>query len=235
MALVDALTFTQDSDIATGVESDGSNYGVGGNPARSATANYLLWSKTNSSGVRSFDNPSQGNVLSNLNYAVNTPVDGYYEAILMRFTPYDNATPYVEQQQSGSTITQYASLVYDPTADAVYQCISPVTGTAPSDPSGATYWSVVTLDQLYTLIGNPNVHVYIKAEYISIRSSRCAAEQFQAKCGCGCSSDINEISLPLLITGKLMAADSEYQAGNYTEMEKIIEDITSTCSTCGSV
>lgn len=235
MALVDALTFTQDSDIATGVESDESNYGVGGNPARSDTANYLLWSKTNSGGVRTFDNPSQGNVLANLNYAVNTPYDGYYEAILMRFNPYDNGEAYVEQQTSGSTITQYASLVYDPTAGAVYRCISPITGVAPSDPSGATYWTVVPLGELYTLIDNPNVDVYIKAEYISIRSSRCAAEQFKNKCGCGCSSDINEISLPLLITGKLMAADAEYAAGNYTEMQSIIEDITSTCSSCGSV
>lgn len=235
MALIDSLTFTQDSDIATGVESDTSDYGVGGNPARSATANYLLWSKTSSTGARSFDNPSQGTLTSNLNYAVNTPVDGYYEAILMRFTPYDNGDAYVEQQQSGSTITQYCSVVYDPTAGAIYKCISPITGVAPSDPSGATYWQVVALGDAYTLIDNPNVDVYIKAEYIKIRASVCVGNQFKSNCGCGCSSDLTTITTPLTLVGQLMAADAEYANGNYQEMQRIIEDITSTCTTCGSV
>lgn len=225
MALVDGLSFLQNVDIATGVASDISNYGVGGNPLRSDKANYLLWSKTNSSGVRSFDNPNQGNVLSTLTYTVNTSIDGYYEGILCRFSLYDAGANYVEQQQSGNVITQYASIIYD--GGFVYKCIAPVTGVQP--PNG-TYWEAVT--DLSTLLDNPNVDVFIQQFYIKVRSAACIGAQFQSKCGCGCAGNLDEIKIPLLLTSKLIAADAEFANANYTEMEAIIRDITQTCSTC---
>lgn len=225
MALVDGLSFLQNVDIATGVVSDTSDYGVGGNPVRSDKANYLLWSKTNSQGVRDFDNPNQGNVLSTLTYTVNTPMDGYYEGILCRFSLYDNGANYVEQQQSGNVITQYASIIYD--GGFVYKCISPVSGVQP--PNG-TYWEAVT--DLSTLLDNPNVDVFIEQFYIKIRSAECIGEQYKKRCGCGCSGNLDELRIPLLLTSKLIAADAEFANGNYTEMEAIIRDITQTCSTC---
>lgn len=227
MALVDGLSFTQNSDIETGVITDTTDYSVGGNPARSATANYLLWSKTNSSGTRTFDNPDPGNVLSTLVYTVNTTKDGYYEAILIRVTPYDPDENYVEQQQAGNVITQYASIVYD--SSSVYKCINPITGVAPSDPSGSTYWEVV--EDLSTLLDNPNVDVYIKPIYIKIRSMECIADKFKS-CGCGCAGDLDKIRQPLTLRYELVGADSQFANGNYTEMEKIIRDIEQNCSSC---
>jgi hypothetical protein len=225
MALVDGLSFAQNVDIATGVATDTSNYGVGGNPLRSDKANYLLWSKTNSSGVRSFDNPDQGNVLSTLVYTVNTPIDGYYEGILCRFGLYDNGANYVEQQQTGNVITQYASIVYS--GGSIYKCIAPVIGVTPPD---SNYWEVVT--DLSTLLDNTNVDVSIEQFYISVRSRICAGQQFKSKCGCGCNGDLDQIRIPLLITSKLIAADAEFANGNFTEMESIIREITLTCSNC---
>lgn len=225
MALVDGLSFLQNVDIATGVVSDTSNYGVGGNPVRSDKANYLLWSKTNSQGVRSFDNPNQGNVLSTLTYTVTTPVDGYYEGILCRFSLYSNVANYVEQQQSGNVITQYASIIYD--GGFVYKCIAPITGVQP--PNG-TYWEEVT--DLSTLLDNPNVDVFIEQFYIKVRSAECVGEQFKNKCGCGCDGDLDKLKIPLLLMSKLFAADAEFANGNHTEMEAIIRSIEQTCSTC---
>lgn len=228
MALVDGLSFLQNADIATGVVTDTSDYGVGGNPARSDKANYLLWSKTNSSGTRSFDNPDQGNVLSTLTYTVNTPLDGYYEGILCRFSLYDPGENYVEQQQSGSVITQYASIVYY--NGSIYKCTNPVTGIAPDAPTGPDYWEIVP--DLSTLIDNTNVDVFIEPFKINIRSSQCAAQQFKDKCGCGCDGDLDKLRTPLLITSQLIAADAEFANGNYEEMERIIREIEQTCSTC---
>ncbi len=225
MALVDGLSFSQNADITTGVVTDTSNYGVSGNPARNAKANYLLWSKTDSSGNRVFTNPDQGDVLATLLYTVSTLVDGFHEGILLRIAPYNNGTNYVEQQSSSNVITQYASIVY--LSGVVYQCISPTVGNTP--PNG-TYWSVVS--DLSTLIDNPNVDVFIEDFYIKIRSMTCAAKQFKS---CGCGGGHAAFDRPFyIIVGKLYGADSEFANGNPTEMQKIIEDITSICSTCGS-
>jgi hypothetical protein len=229
MPIINGLTFSQNSDIASGVVTDTSDYAVGGNPPRSAKANYLLWSKTDSDGNRVFTNPDPGDVFSTLIYNVATFVDGYHEGILVRVAPYAPATPYVEEQSAGGVITQYASIVFD--GGAVYKCIVPVTDVAPTDPTGADYWAVVS--DLSTLLDNVNVEVFIEEFYIKIRSMRCAAAQFNS-CGCGCSDDLDKIRTPLLIASKLMAADSEVANGNFTEMQAIIEDITQTCSTCGS-
>lgn len=227
MALVDGLSFTQNTDIETGVVTDTSDYGVGGNPARSATANYLLWSKTDQNSNRTFLYPSQGNVLSTLTYTVSTTLDGYFEGILMRITPYDNGENYVEQQQSGSVITQYASIVaYN---SLVYKCIAPSTGNLPTDTN---FWEEVTLQELYTLLDNTNIHVFIEDFYIKVRSSACANEKFKANCGCGCNDDLNKIRPALNIRYKIISADSAFANGNPEQMDKIIRDVEATCANC---
>ncbi len=225
MALVDAASFTQNVDIATGVVTDDTDYSVGGNPPRSAKANYLLWSKTDKQGNRTFDNPDPGNVLSTLSYTVNTPVDGWYEGILMRFTPYDNGTAYVEQQSSGSVITQYASIVYY--SGAVYKAIAPGTGNLPTDTN---FWEVVT--DLSTLIDNTNVDVFIEDFYIKVRSNECANAKFTGVCGCGCSGDLEKLRPALTVRYNIVSADSAFANGNPEEMEKIIREVEETCANC---
>lgn len=223
--MIDSLTFTQATDIDAGVVADASDYGVSGNPLRADTANYLLWSKTSQAGVRSFTNPSPGNVLSTLSYNVVTLIDGYYEAILMRFGLYDGGTPYVPEQSSGGVITQYPSVIYY--SGVVYKCIAPSTGNLPTDTN---FFEPVT--DLSTLIDNVNVDVYIQDVYIKVRSSRCANEKFEDTCGCGCTGDLDKMKPGLTIRYKLVAADSAFTNGNPERMEKIIRDIEETCSNC---
>ena len=215
MALIDALTFTQDADVATGVAADTSDYGVGGNPLRSAKANYLLWSKTDKNGVRDFDNPSQGNVLSNLSYAVNTPIDGYYEGILMRFNIYDNGQAYV----AGDAVYYLGS---------VYTATGATTGNLPTD---LNFWSAPITD-LSTLIANTSVDVFIQAFYIKVRANQCINERLLDDCGCGCDGDLNKMRSALIVVYKIKAADAAFADDNPEEMEKIIRDIELTCETC---
>lgn len=225
MALIDSLAFIQNTDIDLGVISDTSDYSVGGNPPRSATANYLLWSKTNMTGLRAFTNPDQGNIFATLTYTVSTLIDGYYEGILMRFAPYDNSTAYVEQQASGSVITQHPSVVYH--AGAIYKSIAPGTGNLPTD---VAFWEVVT--DLSTLITNTNVDVFIEEFYIKIRANRCANEKLAEDCGCGCNGDLSKIQPALLVSAKIMSADAAFANDNPEQMEKIIRDIEETCANC---
>lgn len=225
MALIDSLALVQNADIDTAVVTDTTDYSVGGNPARSATANYLLWSKTDFNGERTFDNPSPGNVLSTLTYTVNTLKDGWYEGILMRFSQYDNAQAYVEQQSSGSVVTQHASVVYY--NDKVYKAIAPGTGNLPTNVS---FWAEVT--DLSELIANTNVDVFIEDFYIKVRSNQCANDRLAENCGCGCNGDLTKIQPALLVSAKIMSADSAFANDNPDQMEKIIRDIEETCANC---
>lgn len=223
MALIDGLTFTQDANIATGVVADTSNYGVGGNPVRSAKANYLLWSKTDQNGNRVFDNPNPGDVLATLSYAVNTLKDGFYEGILVRVPLWSPDIDYVQEEQSSGVITQYASIVYY--LGVVYQCIrNEVEGSVPPDP---TTWIIAP--SLSTILDNTNLDVFIKDFYIKVRSQACISGKFSKK-ACGCDQD--KLRTRTLLWSDLVAADSEFSAGNPEEMDKIIREIEATCSTC---
>lgn len=225
MPLIDSLTFTQATDIDAGVVADASDYGVSGNPLRSDTANYLLWSKTDQDGNRTFTNPSSGDVLATLSYSVVTLIDGYYEAILLRINIYSGAVAYVPEQSSGGVITQYAAIVYYD--GVVYKCIANSTDNLPTDTA---FFEPVT--DLSTILDNTNVDVYIEEVYIKVRSSRCANEKFDESCGCGCNGDLEKMKPGLTIRYKLIAADSAFVNNNPEQMDKIIRDIEATCANC---
>lgn len=226
MAFTNSLTFLQNQDIESGVVTDATDYGVSGNPLRSAKSNYLLWSKTDKNGVRTFSNPDQEDVASNLTYDVATATDGHYEGILMRFGNYDNGTAYVEQQMSGSTITQHASVVYY--NGVIYRAIAPGTGNLPTDTN---FWEVIS--DLSTLIANTNVDVYIEDFYIKVRASQCVNSKFEDMDNCGCSGgDLYNLKNALQLKAMLISADLAFADDNASLMEKIISEINATCSEC---
>lgn len=228
--MTDSLVFTQsNSDLDIGVVQDASNYSVGGNPPRSAKANYLLWSKTDQNSVRTFTNPNQGSVLATTSYNVQTLSDGWYEGILMRFGIYDVNAAYVEQQESGGVVTQYASVFYYGTTDKVYKSIAPSIGQNPTDTN---FFVEVTVVEFEPLIVNTNVDVYIKDFYIKARVNQCASAKFNKSCGCGCDGDLSEIRPALLIRTKIIAADNAFAGGSPEKMEEIIRDAVETCSNC---
>lgn len=212
MPFTNSLSFTQTAnDNETGVVADLTDYAISGNPVRSAKANYLLWAKTDKNGVRTFDNPDPGNVLSNLSYTVNTPSDGHYEGILMRFDIYDGGTPYAEDE----------AVYHD---GAVYIANGATTGNLPTDTN---FWTMVT--DLSTLIANASVEVYIEDFYNKARSLQCLN---QILTNCNCCTDIIKSRAALAVKFKILAADLAFADDNPARMEKIMRDVESTCSTC---
>jgi len=228
MALTPALRFTQDADnIEIGIVEDiTADYGDGGNQERGDAANFLLWSKTDKDGNRTFDNPDFGNELSIMQWQVNTPVDGYYEAIWMRIQPYSAVANYVEQQQSGSTITQYASVFYYATTDKVYKAIAPSQG---QNPTNTNFFQEVT--DLSTIIDNTNVETFFiqtgetntEGVYVKTRASRAASILMgrldDEKCPSPSAKDREKA---YLINGLIFSADAEFAQHNPREMEKIM-------------
>lgn len=230
MALHPDLKFTQDADdITIGiVDNTTPDYGTGGNQNRSDAAEYLLWSKTNKDAVRDLLPVDQSNVLTNMQYNVNTPLDGWYEGIHLRIQFYDAGANYVEQQSSGGVITQYASIFYYSTTNKVYEAILPSTG---QDPTDTTYFAEVT--DLSDLIPNTNVAVFIKNFYVKTRASLCASKLFAELDDCSCSNgNDRQNKHAYYIRGLIVAADSEFAQGSPNEMEKIIRQVTTKCSSC---
>ena len=218
MALTPSTSFTQDvDDVNVGVVADTtSDYGTGGNPARGDAANYLLWSKTNQNGNRTFSNPDQGNVLSSMSWNVATLTPGWYERMLMRIQIYDNAEAYLAQVESGGVVSVYAGISYYAATNKVYKCIQDSTGNLPTDTD---YWEEVT--DLSTIIANTNVTTTISNTYVRAHVDDKIKNLFAAMAdNCGCNEKENQRAYRL--RGLLISADSEVNSGNYDEMDKII-------------
>lgn len=220
------IVFAQDPSGETGTVTDTTS--AGGYPApntnRGDAANYLLWAKTNSLGVRTFYNPDFGNVLSIISWAITTAVSGLYEAILLRITPYDNSDSYVAEIESGGIITQYPSVVYYPAQNKVYKCIADSTGNLPTDTD---FWEEVS--DLSTIIDNTN----IEQEILNVNSDKlidkCIAKKL-ANGGCACSQDDTDLNNQLVAQKR--SAEMNFAAGNIYDYEAIIADLVTTCGTC---
>jgi hypothetical protein len=220
------LEFTQDPSGETGTVTDVTPANTYPSPytARGDAANYLLFSKTDKDGVRTFINPDFGNVLSVMSWDVDTDVSGLYEAFLLRVGPYDNGASYVEEQESGGIITQYPSVVYYPTTNKVYLAITAGSGNLPTDSS---FWEEVV--DLSTIIGNPNIDEEVLNINSDLLIDKCIAALF-AKSGCHCSSQDSETKNQLM--GMKRSAEVNFASGNIYEYEKIIEQLNQTCPTC---
>ena len=221
MALTPSTSYTQDaSDVNAGVVADTTpDYGTGGNPVRSAAANYLLWAKLDYSGNRTFDNPDFGDVLSIMSWNVVVTLSGWYQRMLMRIQIYVGATAYVPQIEVNGVVTQFASIVYYAATNKVYKCILASTGNLPTN---ATYWEEVT--DLSTIIQNTNISVTITDTYIRSTVDQKMKNVFKS-IGRNCGCDDTEVQRAMKSYALLVAADSEVNDDNYDDMEQIIAEL----------
>lgn len=225
MALQPAFTVVQNDG---GLTASATNTTAYGSPEqdRNEAAEYVLWSKTDKEGARTFTNPDQGDVLTKLAYTVATLISGLYELIWLRIQFYDNATPYVEQQQSGSQITQYPSIVYYAATNKVYRCIAPTTGNLPTNTN---FWEEVPLADMDDLLGNPNIEQYIKNVDIIYHIDKCITKRL-ADAGCDCG--IADVEYNHTLFSLYLSAKSNFNAGNVYEFEEIIADLNTRCGQC---
>lgn len=218
MALTPSTSYTQDvDDVNAGVVADTTaDYDTGGNPARGDAANYLLWAKTDENGNRVYNNPDFGNVLSIMEWDVETPVGGWYERMLLRVQIYVGATSYLKQVESGGVVSVYAGIVYYAATNKVYKCIEDSTGNLPTDTN---FFEEVT--DLSTILANTNITATISNTYVRSHADDGIKELFKAMGqNYGCDEVANKRAYKL--DGLLIAADSAVNSSNYDEMDKII-------------
>ena len=218
MALTPSTSYTQDaSDVNAGVVADTTpDYGTGGNPSRNAAANYLLWCSLTSGGVRTFNNPNFGDVLTIMAWDVVVTLSGWYQRILIRIQPYNNGSSYVPQVESNGVVSQYASVVYYPSTNKVYKNILACSGIVPTN---TTYWEEVS--NLSTIIDNTNVSVTITNTYIRSTVDQKLKEKFK-QIGRNCACDDTQVKLAVKLNALLVSANAEVNDGNYDDMAAII-------------
>jgi len=223
MALNPSFTITQQDGGLTALAVNTTVYGPP-NQNRNDAAEFILWSKTDKNGLRTFMNPDQGNVLTNLQYTLATSVDGWYELIRVRVQPYDPDANYVEQQSSGGHITQYASVVYY-TDGNIYKSVAASTGQSPLDPN---YFALVPVDSLGDMLANTNIEVYYQNFYSEYRTNVCIRDKDDNNCRCGNKNDGEIDGLYSL----KQSADTNYANGYPEVMEKIIRELENSCTQC---
>lgn len=211
-----SFTITQEDGGETATAVNTTTYG-GSNDDRNEAAEYLLWSKTNKSGTRTFNNPEQGNVLSATTYNLTTEEDGWYELIRVRVTPYSDASNYVPEQESGGEITQYASMFYSD--GKIYRALVSSIGQTPTDTD---YFEEIPLASLGDHVNNTNLDVYIKDFNCEYRTNAGLRDRF-ANVSCDCPKDKLEYNQVLLYLKQ--SADTNFAIGNPEVFEKIIRDL----------
>lgn len=224
MALSPSFTITQEDGGLTAIAANTTTYGAP-NQDRNEAAEYFLWSKTDMNGARTFTNPDQGDVLTNLEYEVATATDGWYEGINVRIQPYNAGTNYVEEQQSGGEITQYASIFYYATTDKIYRAIAASTGQTPTNTA---YFEELSLTDLAEELANTNIDVYYKDFFCEYRTNTGIRDKDDASCQCG-NKDRDYVDG---LYSLKQSADTNYANDNPEIMEKIIRQLESELSQC---
>src|SRR5690606_30851267 len=88
------------------------------------------------------------------------------------------------------------------------------------DPTDTDYFQEIPIDQLYTLIDNTNVDVYVQEYYLKYRSNQCLNNLLTGSCSC--EGNLDKIRSALIIKYKILAADAAFDDDNPELMEKII-------------
>ena len=224
MALAPSYDIDQQDGGLIAIATNTTVYGAP-NQNRNDAAEYVLWSKTAQDSVRTFYNPDQGNVLTNLVYSLQTAIDGWYELIRLRIQFYDDEAQYVPEESSGGAVTQYASIFYYATTGKVYKAIVDSLG---QDPESTNYFTEVPLSEMGDILANTNIDVYYLNFYCEYRTNVCIRDKDDSNCGCANKDDdyINGLY------AMKQSADTNFANDNPEIMEKIIRELENTCTQC---
>ena len=228
MALDVTISYTSESlseEIYSGVYTDQTIYGTGGNPARSVFANYISISKMNSDGTVDYAvtvdtyNPETGST-----YLFDIEKDGWYRVYYAVIPDYDDATSY----------SQY-DVVY--LGGVVYRALGTTVGNTPPNNS---FWEVIT--DPASLVGNVdsvtesgNLQYAIQQDIIYPFAKTCYGDLTESA-DCNCNCDRSEKTLAYEQAGVFVyELDFCNQRQIYSLGEKIAVESAAFCSAtdCG--
>jgi hypothetical protein len=192
------------------------------NDDRSDVANYLLVSKNDVSGNRTYLMVTNTSPLSTMIWNLVSGADGLHQATLLSFQLWNSGSAYVS---SGAPSVVY----YTPTSK-YYRAIQASTNIAPDSGGGASYWEEIT-DFTEIQQGHSNVEVIDYSFLISSRTALCIADELYKAISEDflCKITLTEASHPLNLIASLEGAFSKMLNDEGEEAEQIILAISDCC------
>lgn len=197
--------------------------GYGGpNDDRTDLANYLLVSKNDKNGNRTYLMVTNTDPLNTLVWSLVSAADGWFQATLLSFQKWNSSDSYTS---SGSP-----DVVYYTTTNKYYKSIQNSTNIAPDSGSGSQYWQEITD---FTLIqqDHSNVEVIDYNFLIDSRTSLCIADEFYDVMSEDfvCKLTLDEASHPLNLIASLEGAYAKMINDEGSAAEQIIVAISECC------
>ncbi len=167
---------TRTQDASKGLIKDETPYG-GVNQLRTDNANVLVVAKLGENQALTFvANIDNSDPLNALQWYFDTDEDSEYRFFLMVVSLWVNNVNYQKEILSGTTVTQYADIVYHPTSEKFYKA-KEVSGPAttfyePTVTAGwETYWEEIS--DFTTQILNDQIIVHIHDDLVAFKYEDC--------------------------------------------------------------
>lgn len=147
MALTFILTFTQGTAVADGTITDSTVYG-GANDDRNERGNYLLLSKNDKAGTRTYLTIANSTPLSTLSWAFTSTQDGWHQATLLSAKIWSSGQSYI-----------IGDIIFYGATGLFYRSTTVHSNIAPDSGSGAANWTAIT-DFTAIQTGFTNIEVF---------------------------------------------------------------------------
>lgn len=233
MALVLKDSYTETDDPGLFYLNNITAYG-GTEENRDQGGEVLIVAHVTEEGVEEFVTIDSTPFISKTQYEIYNTVDGHYLAERLRFHFYLSITPYSpEVRDVNDVITDYADLIYDPAVDKFYKNILAITGVAPSDPTGLTYWEEIIDFTDPEIRKNTTILVGEYHFLHATRSKKCIKNKyFELTKTCGCSENFKDF-LPLYKLKTLFTGACSLMSDlKYSHAEANIRLIQNMCPKC---
>lgn len=207
---VEGFTISDDTGTYDAINNAG-GYGAP-NELRNDRANYLLVSKNNTSGTRTYLTVPNTTPLSTLLWTLSSTVDGWHQATLLSYQRWDTNQNYVVDD------VQYYSVT-----DKYYVCTSPHSGTAPDSGGGDAVWDEIT-DHTIIQQGHTNLEVIDLHFLISSRTELDITEELYEIINedFACNLTVDEAAHPLNLIAMLEGAYSKMLDEKGEQAEEIM-------------
>jgi hypothetical protein len=131
MALTFILEYTQGNTVEAGTITNDTVYG-GANDDRNERGEYLLLSKNDKNGTRTYLSVPNTLPLSRVEWDITSAADGWHQATLLSAKIWSSGQTYI-----------VGDIIYYDTTGLFYRCISGHTNVAPDSGSGSSNWTAI--------------------------------------------------------------------------------------------
>lgn len=217
MALTFILNFTQGATVSAGTITDATVYG-GAEDDRNERGNYLLLSKNDKAGTRTYLTVSNTTPLSTLSWAFTSTIDGWHQATLLSAKIWSSGQSYI-----------IGDVVYLAATNLFYRSLTAHSNISPNSGSGPANWAIIT-DFTAIQTGYTNIEVFDYSFNVESRTDLLGVEKLDEAIGDDFLAKLNPsdaVELLNFVIG-LDTARSKAAQDEFSDVEEIMRAIEET-------